>query len=91
MNERAPTFRAFVTDALPPKCPSVARVVADLQAEHIAAVATRAASYAQKAATAARRGNRTATAVRLRQAHLCTVEAIRSFRADLGLPEDAPS
>ena len=67
----------------------VAKVLADMRAEYLAEVAIRAASFAQKAATAARRGNRTATAVRLRQLHLCTAEAIRSFRADLGLkPED---
>ncbi len=58
---------------------TVAEVCAALRAEHVAEVATRAASYAQRAATAARRGDRRATAVRLRQLHLCTLEAVKAL------------
>jgi hypothetical protein len=56
------------------------RAAAVLRAEYIAEVADRAARYAQCTATAARRGNRRATALRLRQLHICAVEAIQTFR-----------
>jgi hypothetical protein len=88
MNAPAVPARVYTADGSPPGRPSVAEVVAGLRAEHIADVATRAATFAQKAATASRRGDRRATAVRLRQLHLCTAEAIRSFRGGLGEPED---
>jgi hypothetical protein len=67
--------------------PAARRVAGDMRREYVAEVATRAASFAQRAATAARRGDRRATAVRLRQLHICSVETIETFRESLG---DAP-
>jgi hypothetical protein len=67
--------------------PGARRVAAELRAEHLAEVADRAASYAQRAATAARRGDQRATAVRLRQLHFCACEAVTTLREAIG---DAP-
>ena len=55
-----------------------ADVVDELRLDFAGELVTRAASYAQRAATAARRGDRRLLAVRLRQLHLCTAEAVKT-------------
>jgi hypothetical protein len=62
---------------------TAAAVVNNLRLDFTGKCATRAASYAQRAATAARRGDRRLLAVRMRQLQLCTAAAVTTLRETL--------